>query len=142
MTEFTPYAGLLGGAVIGLAAFLLLWINGNIAGISGIVGNLLNTRESNNLWRWSFVLGLIIGPLLAENWDYSLPTDIDLSWPLVLIGGALVGLGSRLGSGCTSGHGICGIGRLSQRSIIATIVFMLVAIVAVFITQHVIGALV
>ena len=142
MTEFTPYAGLLGGAVIGLAAFLLLWINGNIAGISGIVGNLLNTRESNNLWRWSFVLGLIIGPLLAENWDYSLPTDIDLSWPLVLIGGALVGLGSRLGSGCTSGHGICGIGRLSQRSIIATIVFMLVAVVAVFITQHVIGALV
>ncbi len=139
MTEFTPLAALLGGAILGLAALLLLWLNGNIAGISGIVSRVLEGRQADNLWRWCFIVGLVIGPLLANKANFSLPERIEVSWPVIMIAGLLVGLGSRLGSGCTSGHGICGIGRFSPRSIVATLVFMLVALLTVFVARQLMG---
>lgn len=139
MTEFTPLAALLGGAILGLAALLLLWLNGNIAGISGIVSRVLEGQQADNLWRWCFIAGLVIGPLLVNKANFSLPERIEVSWPVIIIAGLLVGLGSRLGSGCTSGHGICGIGRFSPRSIVATLVFMLVALLTVFVTRQLMG---
>ncbi len=135
MTNFTPLDALLGGAILGVAALLFLLLNGRIAGISSIVSGSFKPLTNQPQWRWCFLLGLISAPIIAFPLGYHLPSEIDLSWSLVIIGGFLVGFGSYLGSGCTSGHGICGIGRLSTRSIIATIIFMLVAIITVFITQ-------
>ncbi len=135
MTNFTPLDALLGGAILGVAALLFLLLNGRIAGISSIVSGSFKPFSNQPQWRWCFLLGLISAPIIALPLGYHLPSEIDLSWPLIIIGGFLVGFGSYLGSGCTSGHGICGIGRLSTRSIIATIIFMLVAIITVFITQ-------
>lgn len=135
MTNFTPLDALLGGTILGVAALLFLLLNGRIAGISSIVSGSFKPLASQPQWRWCFLLGLILAPIMALPFGYHIPTEIDLSWSLVIIGGFLVGFGSYLGSGCTSGHGICGIGRLSTRSIIATIIFMLVAIITVFITQ-------
>jgi uncharacterized membrane protein YedE/YeeE len=120
--HFTPLASLAGGLLIGLGAALLLLANGRIAGISGIVGGLLRPARGDIGWRLAFLLGLLASPLL------------------VAAGGLLVGIGTRLGGGCTSGHGICGIARLSKRSIAATATFMATAIVVVFVARHVIGA--
>ncbi len=136
MTQFTPFEALLGGTILGFAALLFLLFNGRIAGISSIVSGAFKPLSTQPQWRWCFLLGLVLAPLIAMPLGYSLPATIDMSWPLIIVGGFLVGFGSYLGSGCTSGHGICGIGRLSPRSIIATIIFMLVAIITVFITQH------
>ena len=140
MTEFTPLSALLGGAILGFSALLLLWFNGNIAGISGIISRAIQTPQPSGLWRWFFLAGLIIGPVLMSFGSISLPQQIDISWPMMLCGGLFVGIGSKLGSGCTSGHGICGIGRISTRSIVATCVFMAIAILVVFIVRQVIGA--
>ncbi|OUS32897.1 YeeE/YedE family protein [Thalassotalea sp. 42_200_T64] len=140
MTEFTPYSALIGGILIGLAALALMLLSGKIAGISGILTQLMNQFPIQLSWQVYFVLGLIIGPVLASPLGFTLPQSIDLSWAAVIIGGFLVGFGSRYGSGCTSGHGICGIGRFSKRSIAATVTFMASAIVTVFIIRHVIGA--
>jgi uncharacterized membrane protein YedE/YeeE len=128
---------LIGGAILGASSLLLLIATGRIAGISGIVGNVLK-RGANNGWRWMFLIGLILGPLLVAPSGYKLP-EIDASWWVIIAGGLLVGFGSAYGSGCTSGHGICGMGRLSARSITAVVTFMVVAAVTVFVIRHIVG---
>lgn len=139
---FTPIGALLGGALIGLAATLLYATTGRIAGISGIGGGLLRGGfgTGDAAWRLVFLAGLIIGAgaaILAG--DTPLPR-IDASWPVLIAGGLLVGYGTQLGNGCTSGHGVCGIARLSPRSIAATLVFMGAAMATVFVARHVIGS--
>ncbi|MGS2720048.1 YeeE/YedE family protein [Paraglaciecola aestuariivivens] len=141
MTDFTPFSALIGGLILGSSAIGLLWLNGKVAGISGIVSRALTQFDKAGLWRWMFILGLIIGPIVSSFWHYSLPQQIDVSWPLIIAGGLFVGIGSKLGSGCTSGHGICGIGRLSLRSIAATVTFMSVAVLVVFVVKHLLGDL-
>ena len=141
MTEFTPWSALIGGALIGLSAVLLMAYEGRIAGISGIAGRLLPPYfDDAMLSRLGFVVGLIAAPLL-----YQLVTGapvvqtVGSNLPLMAAAGLLVGFGTVWGNGCTSGHGVCGIARLSVRSLVATAVFMLVAIATVFVTRHVIG---
>ncbi|NMP15618.1 MULTISPECIES: YeeE/YedE family protein [unclassified Thalassotalea] len=139
MTEFTPYSALIGGAIIGIAAILLLLLLGKIAGISGIFAHTFSRYPIQSSWQLFFILGLIAGPMIAAFFGFSLPNEINVQWSHVIIGGFLVGFGSRYGSGCTSGHGICGIGRLSKRSIVATVVFMITAAITVFVTRHMVG---
>lgn len=140
-TAFTPWPALTGGLMIGSAAVLLLWLNGKVAGISGIVGTALTDFSSVSVWRWMFIVGLLVGGGLAlHQWVGVDEVVMRASTPILVLAGVLVGFGTRLGSGCTSGHGVCGIGRLSPRSIVATIVFMAVAIATVFIQRHVMGA--
>jgi hypothetical protein len=130
MTEFTPIASALGGTLIGVAAVLLFRLNGRIAGISGIFQGLLGQDQSQRTWRLLFVVGLIVGGLIYQAVSaYPLAGDQEFSLLRVGIGGLLVGVGTRLGSGCTSGHGVCGIARLSPRSIAATVVFLAVGII-------------
>jgi uncharacterized membrane protein YedE/YeeE len=138
--NFTPGSGFFGGVIIGLAATLLLLANGRIAGISGIVGGLLAPISQETGWRLLFVIGLWIGALVFM-FAHGAPVSVTIgaSWPTLLIAGLLVGFGTRLGSGCTSGHAVCGIARFSKRSIIATVVFMGSAIVTVFLVRHVFG---
>lgn len=136
MTEFTPLFALLGGGLLGFSSLLFLFLNGRIAGISSIVSGSFKSLSNAPQWRWSFLLGLILSPLALTLFDYRSNITIEITWPMILIGGFLVGFGSHLGSGCTSGHGICGIGRLSLRSIVSTCVFILVAIAVVFINKH------
>ena len=135
MTEFTPYSAILGGVFLGAAALLLLAFNGKIAGISGIVSQGIKEMNAQGMWRWIFILGLIIGPNISGFWDFSLPNQIDVTWPFIIVGGLFVGIGSALGNGCTSGHGICGIGRLSVRSITATFTFILTGIITVLLLR-------
>jgi uncharacterized membrane protein YedE/YeeE len=134
MTYIEP---LLGGIILGFSALLLLFVNGRIAGISGIVSQSFSFG-TGSAWRWMFILGLIIGPFLLRDTKFTLPV-IDSAWWMIITGGLLVGFGSVYGSGCTSGHGICGIGRMSKRSISSVLVFMATAAVTVFIIRHVIG---
>lgn len=128
MENFTPVSALIGGSLIGLGALILLIFSGRIAGISGIARNALFTRQQRG-WRLAFVVGLIAGPLVLSQiiTDFSYSTA-ELGWP-VIIAGLLVGLGTGWGSGCTSGHGVCGISRFSPRSIIATILYMGVGVI-------------
>ncbi|WP_439922800.1 YeeE/YedE family protein [Nitrobacter sp. JJSN] len=138
MHNLTPFSGFIGGALIGLATALLMLLTGRIAGISGIFGGLL--RGGDRGWRIAFIAGLIAAPLLAALAGQSLPMPtMPVSLVVVAISGLLVGIGTRVGGGCTSGHGVCGIARLSTRSIAATAIFMLVAIVVVAILRHGIG---
>lgn len=140
MENFTPVSALIGGVLIGLSATLLLLFNGRIAGVSGILNGVFVQPAGDRLWRLMFVIGMIasgflyqfIGPGGFEN-----STEVSL---LVLVTGAfLVGFGARMGGGCTSGHGVCGIGFISQRSIVATCVFMVAGFVTVYVTRHVVG---
>ncbi len=136
--NFTPVSGLIGGLLIGLATVLMMLLNGRIAGISGIVGGLLARNGSEVGWRAVFVVGLLLGAfvyMLATGG--ALPVRVEASLPVMVVAGLLVGFGTRLGSGCTSGHGVSGIARFSKRSIVATLVFMGVAIITVFLTGHV-----
>lgn len=138
MTEFTPVASLIGGALIGLSAVLLLALEGRIAGISGIASRLLPPYGKGGvLSRLGFVLGLVLAPLLA-GWVSGKPVmqSVSSNLSLMLIAGLLVGFGSVYGGGCTSGHGVCGLARLSPRSLVATLVFMAVAIATVFVVRH------
>lgn len=140
MTEFTPIEASIGGMLIALAAIIMLLLVGKVSGISGIFSRLitgLNQPEVtvNRFWRVAFIAGLIISPLLAQPFGFYLPVELDASWLTLAIAGFLVGFGSKLGSGCTSGHGICGVGRFSKRSIIATCTFMASAIATVFIVK-------
>ncbi len=143
MEDFTPVSGLLGGMLIGLAATTLLFLNGRIAGISGIVGGLLVSRVRGLFgWRAAFVVGLLLGASGYALAMGGVPVDIEASLPVLvvgglLVGGLLVGFGTRLGSGCTSGHGVCGLARFSKRSAAATAVFFGVAIATVFVVNHV-----
>ena len=134
LENFTPLSGLAGGLLIGLSTALLMLMNGRIAGISGIVGGLLARKGSEVGWRAVFAVGLFLGALayvLATGEVFPVRTEASL--PVMVAAGLLVGLGSRLGSGCTSGHGVSGIARLSKRSIVATLVFMGTAILTVFV---------
>ena len=134
MEDFTPLSGLVGGLLIGLSTALLMLLNGRIAGISGIVGGLLDRKASEVGWRAMFAAGLLLGALayvLAVGGTFSV--KVEASLPVMVAAGLLVGLGTRLGSGCTSGHGVSGIARLSRRSIVATLVFMGAAALTVFV---------
>lgn len=138
-THFTPWPALAGGLLIGLAAAVLLCFAGRIAGISGIVGGLLKPTKGDVAWRASFVAGLVGAPgiyLLVT----ALPKpQIDASWGALVVAGLLVGVGTRYGSGCTSGHGVCGLSRLSPRSLAATVAFMAAGFVTVFVLRHLLG---
>lgn len=137
MHNLTPLSGFLGGALIGLAAAMLMLLTGRIAGISGIFGGLLSPATSDRGWRLAFVAGLIAAPLIAAFAGKPLPMPtMPASLIVIVIAGLLVGFGSRMGGGCTSGHGVCGTARLSARSLIATAIFMAVAIVTVAIVRH------
>ncbi len=139
MEDFTPVSGLIGGLLIGLAAALLLLLNGRISGISGIVGGLVIPKSSDGGWHAAFVAGLLVGAFAyALATGGAVPVTLQASLPVLVMAGLLVGFGTRLGSGCTSGHGVCGIARLSKRSIVATSVFVGVAMLTVFLTHHVI----
>jgi len=128
---------LAGGMLIGLAAAVLLLVNGRIAGVSGISAGLMGTPDRDTLWRALFLAGLLLGVLLFTAVVGHAPTvRIDASWPLLIAGGLLVGFGTRLGSGCTSGHGVCGLGRLSRRSFAAVATFILFAVATVFAMRH------
>ncbi len=132
--SFTPFSALLGGALIGLAASILLWLNGRIAGVSGIVGTLFARGDGG--WRVSFVVGLLAGGATVS---WLLPSAIGTSpasLPLLAGAGVLVGFGTQLGSGCTSGHGVCGLSRLSLRSLVATLTFMATGAIAVLVVRH------
>ncbi|GAA0859630.1 YeeE/YedE family protein [Aliiglaciecola litoralis] len=129
MTEFTPILALLGGGLIGLAALILLLLNGNIAGISGIVSSSIQSLRKGDFWRIVFVIGMMVGCFLSYFlFDYQPPQVPKSSELILIVAGLAVGLGTVIGSGCTSGHGVCGVGRLSIRSIVATIVFLSVGI--------------
>jgi len=135
--NFTPIESLLGGLIIGLAVAILYLMRGNYTGISGIYFNVISVNKSGFLWRFLFIMGLIIGPVVLSFFPY---TDLGFEMPntnplVVIVGGLLVGYGTQLGSGCTSGHGVCGIGRLSIRSIVGTCVFVGAGVVTVFITR-------
>lgn len=141
MDHFTPVSALAGGLLIGLSAAMLFLVSGRIAGISGILGGALKPAAGEFSWRIAFLAGLVAAaPVLALS-GFELPSvSVDASLPVVVAGGLLVGFGTRLGSGCTSGHGVCGIGRGSGRSIVATATFMVSAAATVFIVRHIVGA--
>ena len=142
MEGFTPILSTIGGALIGLAAIALLLANGRIAGISGITAGVLHPKEGNTLWRVMFISGMLFGALLIL-WFHPVSMDIriDVSNAALLLGGFLVGIGARIGNGCTSGHGVCGVGRLAPRSIVASITFFGLAVLTSYLIRHVIGGL-
>ena len=138
MTTFTPVSALLGGLLIGIAASLLLWLDGRIAGVSGILSSLLPPARGGALWRALFLAGLVAGAALFYALHDQVPqarAGFPRAW--LIAGGLLVGLGTGLARGCTSGHGVCGLARLSPRSLAATVTFLLVAIVTTFAVRHI-----
>jgi hypothetical protein len=138
-TSFTPWASLAGGVLIGLAATLLVLFNGRIAGISGVLGGLLEPARGDVAWRVAFVLGLVAAPLvwrLVAAWPR---LHVDTSMPVLVVAGLLVGAGTRYGAGCTSGHGVCGLSRGSARSLAATAAFMAAGFAVVFVVRHLLG---
>lgn len=137
-TSFTPIASLLGGALIGLSAVLLMWATGRIAGVSGIVARLFPPYEDGEFaGRLAFVAGLIAAPVLVRLVTGSLPAQtIAAGTPVLIVAGLLTGFGAVWGSGCTSGHGVCGLSRLSVRSLVATITFMATGVATVFVIRH------
>jgi uncharacterized protein len=138
MTEPNILGGLVGGALIGLAAVLLLALNGRIAGISGILGGLItSTSRGERFWRLAVIFGLIAGAGLFVLVRGALPLELQAGRTTLIVAGLLVGAGTRLGSGCTSGHGVCGLARRSPRSLVATMTFMVTAALTVFLTRHV-----
>lgn len=139
-TEFTPISALIGGGLIGVAATLLYATLGRIAGISGILTNALEGESGDRAWRAMFLLGLVAG---AAVWftTAGVAPRVDFPWHWLVAGGLVVGFGTRLGSGCTSGHGICGLARLSRRSLVAVLVFMGAGFVTVYLVRHVLGGL-
>lgn len=128
-----PWSSIAGGLLLGLSASLLLLMNGRIAGISGILAGLVSPITSKASWQFMFVIGMLGGGFIAPSFGYALPSDGETAMGWIILAGLLVGFGTKLGNGCTSGHGICGIGRLSKRSIVATCVFMASAMLTVFI---------
>jgi len=140
MTDFTPVSALIGGSLIGLAATLLMLLTGRIAGISGILAGTLTLAGGDKAWRYAFIAGLIVSPLIGALIGLQLEEPrMPSSWAVIVVAGLLVGFGSRLGGGCTSGHGVCGIARLSPRSIVATLIFMGTAMMVVFVSRHGLG---
>ena len=140
ITEFTPYLSLGGGALIGISAILLMAFHGRIAGMTGILAGILPPFSSDWGWRAAFIAGSIFAPTIFIMAGGTIPFAVPPSTPLLAIGGLIVGVGVYFGSGCTSGHGVCGMARLSPRSITATIVFMIATFITVYVIRHVIGA--
>jgi uncharacterized membrane protein YedE/YeeE len=137
---FTPGPAFLGGILLGIAAALYVILHGRILGISGIVSGLLSPKEGDIQWRFSLVLGLLSAPILASLFfGLHTMTVIDADWITIIIAGVLVGFGANYGSGCTSGHGVCGLSRLSPRSLVATVSFMSAGFLIVFVIRHVLG---
>ncbi|CAG2160681.1 YeeE/YedE family protein [Cupriavidus numazuensis] len=139
LANFTPDLSLAGGLVIGAAAAILVLFNGRIAGISGILGGLLSLPRKDMAWRVTFLVGLVGAPVIASLLGKAAVADIQASWGQVLVAGFLVGLGTRYASGCTSGHGVCGISRGSIRSLVATLTFTVAGFLTVFVQRHLIG---
>ena len=138
ITTFTPWSALIGGALIGLAAALLVLANGRVMGISGIIGGLLSGSREEFAWRAAFLAGLLLGAFLVlQLHEPGAAVDLAAPWPVLVVAGLAVGFGTRLGNGCTSGHGVCGIARGSPRSLAATLVFFGVALATVFVMRHV-----
>ncbi len=138
-THFTPWTSLAGGVLIGIAAALFVLLNGRIAGISGILGGLLNGRREDASWRAAFIAGLLVAPSLWLLVAPAIQPRIDASTGMLLVAGLVVGLGTSYGSGCTSGHGVCGLSRLSPRSLVATLVFMGAGFLTVYFARHVLA---
>lgn len=136
-TDFTPISALIGGGLIGLAAVVLMAANGRIAGISGIAGGLIGPNTGDRAWRAAFIAGLVAAPVLYMALGPRIEVQIPASTGFLILAGGLVGIGTQLGSGCTSGHGVCGISRLSARGIVATLTFMAAGAAAVFLIRHV-----
>ncbi|ALM68773.1 YeeE/YedE family protein [Vibrio parahaemolyticus] len=137
MLNVIPWESLFGGILLGISATILLLVNGKIAGISGIMNGIMSPKKGDYSWRLLFAVGMIAGGLISVLMlGVAVPSTANLSLGMVIAAGLLVGIGTRLGNGCTSGHGICGMGRLSKRSIVATCVFMAVAGLTVFIRLH------
>jgi uncharacterized membrane protein YedE/YeeE len=137
--SFTPIPSLLGGMMLGLAATLYVLLHGRILGISGIVSGLVHPKKEDWSWRLAFIIGLLTAPFLAALFFGILPViEVDANWLTVIIAALLVGFGVQYGSGCTSGHGICGLSRLSPRSLVATLSFMTAGFLVVFIIRHLI----
>ena len=139
MQHFTPLSALAGGALIGLSAAILWLANGRIAGVSGIVGGLADVGSPDKSWRLAFLAGLLLAPL-GYSFAHGPPSVVVEAGPTMLVlAGMLVGFGTRLGGGCTSGHGVCGMARLSPRSLVATVLFMSSAAMTVFLSRHAFG---
>lgn len=136
---FTPWSSLAGGALIGMAAAMFALLNGRIAGISGVLGGLLKPHRGDIGWRVAFVVGLLSAPLLYLLIGLVPRPQIDAGYAALVLAGLLVGVGTRYGSGCTSGHGVCGLSRLSGRSLAATAAFMGAGFITVFVTRHIFG---
>ena len=137
--HFTPWSALAGGGLIGLAAAWLLLVDGRILGVSGILGGLVTPRSGEDLWRFALILGLIVSPALAYVLFGAVGAGVSTNLPTLLAAGLLVGFGTRLGGGCTSGHGVCGLARLSPRSAVATGAFMASGFLTVFVVRHILG---
>lgn len=137
--HFTPWSALAGGLLIGVAAALFLFFNGRIAGISGIVGGLLRPAKGDIAWRLAFIAGLMAAPFVFQFAAPLPPSNANASFFILVIAGLLVGIGTRFGSGCTSGHGVCGLSRRSPRSFVATAAFMAAGFATVFVMRHVLG---
>lgn len=138
-TAFTPWSALAGGVLIGLSAAGFILLNGRIAGISGILGGLIVPRKLDILWRFAFLAGVIAAPAGWMMFGHLPRIEIEAGLPLLVIAGVLVGVGTRYGSGCTSGHGVCGLSRFSPRSLVATLSFMITGFGVVYLVRHVIG---
>lgn len=138
--NFTPWSALAGGALIGISASLFILLNGRIAGITGIIGGLFRPVMHDAGWRVAFTAGLIIAPVFWGIFGQLPEIKIDADYGLLVMAGLIVGFGARYGSGCTSGHGVCGISRLSPRSIIATLAFMSMGCLTVYVMRHLLGA--
>ncbi len=136
---FTPWHAAAGGVAIGLAAAMFVLLNGRIAGISGILGGLLRPARGDVAWRIAFLAGLLGAPLVYALFTVVPTLEIDAGYGTLVAAGLLVGVGTRYGSGCTSGHGVCGISRTSPRSLVATATFMLAGFLTVFVARHVLG---
>ena len=136
---FAPWPALAGGLLIGIAAAMFVLLNGRIAGVSGVLGGLLIPARGDVAWRLSFVLGLLIAPTVYAFFGARSPLRIDAGDVALVLAGLLVGVGTRYGSGCTSGHGVCGVARLSLRSLVATLAFMGAGFVTVFVLRHFLG---
>lgn len=140
MENFTPVSAIIGGAMIGLASSMLLVLSGRLAGVSGILAGLLPPKRGDMDWRILFIGGLLAGTFIYQLFaGDGYEVSFSLGWPAIVIGGLLTGIGTRLGGGCTSGHGVCGLGRLSPRSAVATVTFIIAGGLTVFVVRHVVG---
>lgn len=139
MTEFTPFLSLLGGILIGLSAIVLMALNGRIAGMTAILSGVVPPLPSDWEWRAAFLAGSILAPMIYVLAGGTIEFAVPISSTALVIGGLIVGVGVSFGSGCTSGHGICGMARFSPRSIVATLVFMISTFITVFVVRHMVG---